>query len=171
MPFKSHLFVPGKREYIRGRRRPPVDCILCSIVDQNPEVQSLEVARDRLVVVSVNLYPYNPGHLLLFPRRHVIDPRELTEAETRAMTRWQLRCLDILERLYEPLGFNIGMNVGEASGASIPHMHQHIVPRYHKELGFVDILAGSKIVIEDPRDTQQRISEAFAGETSRRRSR
>lgn len=162
MTFRHQLFVPQKRDYIRGRKRPQVDCILCAILANHPEVVSLEVARDDHIAISVNLYPYNPGHLLLFPLRHVLDPRELSDIEATALWRWQKRCLDVLQRVYQPLGFNLGMNVGDASGASIEHLHQHIVPRYHKELGFVDILSGSKIFIEHPSDTLARLRQEFA---------
>ena len=161
--FRKHLFVPGKRDYIKGKKRPAVGCILCAILANDENVQRLEVTRDDLFCVSVNLYPYNPGHLMIFPLRHVVDPRQLTRDEVLALHAWQEKVLERLDRLYQPLGYNIGMNVGEASGASIDHLHQHIVPRYHKELGFVDILNGSKIMIEDPQVTLARLREAFAG--------
>ena len=70
--------------------------------------------------------------------------------------------MDRLESVYQPLGFNIGFNIGEASGASIEHLHQHVVPRYHRELGFVDITAGAKIIIEDPQVTLNKLKDAFA---------
>ncbi len=163
MPFRRQLFVPAKRDYIKGKKRPPVDCILCSILAGDPQVTSLLIWQDDLFAVCANLYPYNAGHLLLFPKRHIVDPRQLNRHEEAGFFPLLRRCLDVLERLYQPLGFNIGFNIGDASGASIEHLHQHLVPRYHKELGFVDIITGSKIIIEDPQTTMTRIKEAFAG--------
>ncbi len=72
------------------------------------------------------------------------------------------RSLDILDDLYTPHGYNVGYNIGHFSGASIPHLHMHIVPRYENELGFIDIIAGSKLIVEDPVITQKRLREAFA---------
>ncbi|HEY9069328.1 MAG TPA: HIT domain-containing protein [Candidatus Ozemobacteraceae bacterium] len=162
MTFKRQLYIPGKRDYIKGQRRPDVDCILCAILDGNARVDRLMIWEDELFVVSANLYPYNAGHLLLFPRRHILDPRELTPAEVTRMAEVQSICLDALDKVYEPAGYNIGSNIGEASGASIEHLHQHIVPRYPKELGFVDICAGAKIIIEDPHVTMEKLRAAIA---------
>ncbi|HOY66912.1 MAG TPA: HIT domain-containing protein [Candidatus Ozemobacteraceae bacterium] len=162
MTFKRQLYIPGKRDYIKGQRRPDVGCILCAILDGNARVDRLMIWEDELFVVSANLYPYNAGHLLLFPRRHILDPRELTPAEVTRMAEVQSICLDALDKVYEPAGYNIGSNIGEASGASIEHLHQHIVPRYPKELGFVDICAGAKIIIEDPHVTMEKLRAAIA---------
>jgi ATP adenylyltransferase len=162
MSFKRHLFVPDKRDYIKNQRRPGVSCILCAILADDPKVQRLMIWQDDLISVSANLYPYNAGHLLVFPLRHIVDPRELTAAETLRWFEVMKRCLRVLDALYEPSGYNIGCNIGEASGASIDHLHQHIVPRYPKELGFVDITAGAKIIIEDPATTMERLREGFS---------
>lgn len=162
MPFTRNLFVPEKHDYIRGGKRPKVDCILCAILEGNPSVQSLLIWQNELLAVSVNLYPYNSGHLLLFPKRHIYDPREMTDAEDRGISRLNRHCMDLLDKLYQPLGYNLGFNIGDASGASIEHLHQHLVPRYVKELGFVDIITGSKIIIENPTTTMDRLKEAFA---------
>lgn len=161
MSFKKHLFIPNKREYLTGKKRPKVECIICAILNENPEVESLMIYRDRLVALCANLYPYNSGHLLLFPVRHIIDPRDMTSDETSQMHQLMIKSMTVLEEIYKPGGFNIGFNVGSASGASISHLHQHIVPRYEKELGFVDIISGSKIVIDDPRVTVSRLKSVF----------
>jgi len=162
MTFKRQLYIPGKRDYIKGDSRPKVDCILCAILDGNDRVDRLMIWEDELFAVSANLYPYNAGHLLLFPRRHIFDPREMTAAEVSRMAEVQKFCLDALDKVYEPAGYNIGSNIGEASGASIDHLHQHIVPRYPKELGFVDICAGAKIIIEDPHVTMDKLRAAIS---------
>ncbi len=163
MGFRRHLFIPNKLAYIRGKKRPKVECILCAIVREDPAVDNLLIWRNDLLALCANLYPYNAGHLLLFPLRHIRDPRELTFREMHGMFILVNRCLEILDSLYEPCGFNIGFNVGDASGASIPHLHQHLVPRYPKELGFVDVVGGAKIIIEDPSLTMQKLRAEFAG--------
>jgi ATP adenylyltransferase len=161
MSFKTQLFIPNKMGYLKGTKRPKVDCILCCIVNKDCRVTNLTVFQNQLVGCSLNLYPYNPGHLMLFPVRHVEDPRLLTQEEQQEMLRLRNFAMDVLEKIYQPNGFNIGYNVGFASGASIAHLHQHIVPRYNRELGFVDIIGGSKIIVEDPVKTLETIRAAF----------
>lgn len=162
MTFRQQLFIPNKRAYISGLKRPAVECIICSIINDDPAVANLTVWKNETVAACANLYPYNAGHLLLFPLRHIRDPRELTAEESRQMHTLLCHSLEKLSAVYNPEGYNVGYNIGEASGASIEHLHQHIVPRYPRELGFVDITAGAKIIIEDPNVTLSRLREAFA---------
>ncbi len=142
-------------------KKTSVDCILCAIRDKNPEVALLEVFRANGLIVSVNLYPYTSGHVIIFPERHVNDPRHLTPEESENMHSMMKLSMDGIDNKYAPAGYNIGYNVGNAGGASIPHLHLHVVPRYGKELGIVDILSGSKIIIEDPTITHRKLTEAF----------
>ena len=159
---RKNLFVPNKMAYVRGRNRPDVECILCAIVAGDDQVVKLEVHRSELFVVTLNLYPYSPGHLMVFPKRHITDPRMLTHEEAMELHALQNHCLDVLESVYTPHAFNLGYNVGRAAGASIEHMHLHIVPRYNRETGFIDIIAGAKIIVEDPEVSLKRLQEAFA---------
>ena len=158
---RNNLFVPGKMKYARGKKRPDVECILCAIVEGSDKVARLEVHRSELFVVTLNLYPYTPGHLMVFPKRHITDPRELSCEEVLELHRMQNLCLDVLESVYTPHGFNLGYNLGDAGGASIAHLHFHIVPRYRRETGFIDIIAGTKIIVEDPNVSLAHIRAAF----------
>ncbi|MDI6781571.1 MAG: HIT domain-containing protein [bacterium] len=156
-----HLFVPSKLEdYLLGEK-PKVNCILCAIRDRDEKVVQIDVYRSQDMIVSLNLYPYNPGHVMIFPNRHIKDIRELNEEETNQIQSLTIKTLDVLDRLYSPSGYNIGYNMGNIAGASIEHLHLHIVPRYKNELGFVDILSNSKIIVEDPRKTLKRFREAY----------
>jgi ATP adenylyltransferase len=157
----ANLFNFHKIDYIKGKKRPDVECILCGVRDKLPEIERLEIIRTDLTIICVNLYPYNPGHLMIFPQRHVKDIRELTAEETRDIDKLTNICLDIMDDLYSPCGYNIGYNIGESSGASISHIHRHIVPRYPNEIGFIDIIGGAKIIIEEPTTTMERFQEAF----------
>ena len=163
---RNNLFVPGKMEYIRGKKRPDVECILCAIADGSDKIVRLEVHRTRLFIVALNLYPYTPGHLMVFPRRHITDPRKLNDEEVLELHKLQNLCLDVLENVYSPHDFNMGYNIGPAGGASIDHLHLHIVPRYHRETGFIDIIGGAKIIVEDPNVSLSRVREAFARATN-----
>ena len=154
----SYFLNFDKMKYVRGDR--PSGCILCLVRDKSPEVVDLTVHSEDLLTVTVNLYPYNPGHVMVFPNRHVQDIRDFTpeeEARVSAVTRI---FVDVLEVTHHPSGFNIGYNMGAAAGASIDHLHLHIIPRYPREVGIADLVAGKRVLIEDPRTTQERIAAA-----------
>jgi len=162
--YKKHLYPPDKGEYIRKRRAKGAEeekCILCAVRDRDPDVAKLDVYRAEGFIVTVNLYPYNPGHIMIFPERHITDLRELTSEEEMAFIRIRNKSMDIIESLYHCEGFNIGFNVGKASGASIEHLHLHMVPRNWGELGFMDIIGGAKIYIENPVETVKKLKKAF----------
>lgn len=146
---RKNLFIPNKKDYVMGNR-PEVDCILCAVIAGDPTVKSLEIYRNEHIMISANLYPYNPGHLMVVPLRHIQDPREMTSEELAAVNDGVFMIMDILDDFYMPQGYNVGYNYGSASGASIDHFHQHVVPRFARELGFMDILAGSRIIVENP---------------------
>ena len=158
---RKNLFVPNKMPYAKGKNRPDVPCILCAIVEKDEKVECLEVHRTELFTISLNLYPYSPGHLLIFPNRHIVDVRELSSDEVSNLHQLQCLSFEVLMHAYQPRGFNVGYNMGEASGASIAHLHLHVVPRYPRELGFMDVIGGARIIIEDPNATQEKLFDIF----------
>ncbi len=160
---RKHLFIPSKMDYVRGKR-PQVDCILCAIIAHDNRVIDTSIYNNNLITIALNLYPYNPGHLMVFPNRHIEDLIELSKDEVIEIHRLAALSIKILQKMYHSQGFNIGYNLGKIAGASIKHLHLHIVPRYENELGFVDIIAGSKIFVEDPEQAMIKLKEAFLKE-------
>jgi len=160
---KKHLFIPSKLDYIKGKR-PQVECILCAILRGNKKVVDSRIFSTSLMTVAMNLYPYNPGHLMIFPNRHIESVEELSQDEVKEMHHLTILSMKILKKKYHPHGFNIGYNIGESAGASIKHLHLHIVPRYKHELGFVDILSGSKIFVENPKSSLENLRDLFRQE-------
>jgi ATP adenylyltransferase len=157
--------------YVKGKR-PDVDCILCAVAARDERVPKLEVHRTEKWVVSVNLHPYNAGHLLLFPMRHIIDVRELKKSELMELFTLQNLCLDVLDAVYAPAGYNIGFNIRRPAGASIEHLHLHVVPRYPNEAGFMDILSDTRTIVESPKQTVDRLAKQFrkiAGKAARKK--
>jgi ATP adenylyltransferase len=154
--FKSWLRASGKLNYVQGKDRPNVECILCALRDNNKSIPALKVYEDELIFICLNLYPYNPAHSMIVPNRHITRFIQLTKEEiiriNRAIQGFQL----LLDDLYNPKGYNIGMNEGSA-GASIPHLHFHIVPRYGSELGFIDIIGQTRTTVEDLNSVKQKI--------------
>ncbi|MFW5808418.1 MAG: HIT family protein [Spirochaetota bacterium] len=158
---RRYLFNVEKYKYVKGVK-PEVECILCEIVRKNPDITSLELARNATCGVTVNLYPYNPGHLMVFPLRHLESPVQMTDEEGADIHRLVRASIRIIDSTYSPSGYNLGYNVGNHSGASISHIHMHIVPRYQNEVGFIDVLAGDRLSITDPNDTVRDLKERFA---------
>ena len=98
---------------------------------------------------------------MIFPNRHIVDKRELRSDEVLHLHELECISFEVLTRAYQPRGFNVGYNMGESSGASIPHLHLHVVPRYPRELGFMDVIGGARIIIEDPIVTQEKLVKIF----------
>jgi ATP adenylyltransferase len=158
----GYFFNFDKMSYVKGSHAS--GCILCRLRDGSADVVDLGIWRDELFIATVNLYPYNPGHLLLYPCRHVEDVRELTAEEERRMLAVQRWLLGLLDRICAPHAYNIGFNMGNAAGASIRHLHLHIIPRYLHETGIADLLAGKRVLVEDPRETARRLAALAAQE-------
>ncbi|MBN2874771.1 MAG: HIT domain-containing protein [Spirochaetales bacterium] len=156
----EYFFNFEKLGYLKGNK--PDGCILCLVRDGSPDVESLLVYQTALSMVTLNLYPYNPGHLLVFPRRHVCDIRELSPDERGDIDVLSRLCLDVLDRTHGPAAYNIGYNMGLVAGASIDHLHLHIIPRYPREIGITELLAGKRVLVQDPLETQRALKDAFA---------
>lgn len=141
----QRLWTPHRMVYIREGQQPgPDDCPFC-FAPGAPDEQSLIVHRGTHAYVLMNLFPYNSGHLLVCPYRHIATYDEATAeevAEIGALTQTAMRVLPVVARND---GFNIGMNQGEVAGAGIAgHLHQHIVPRWAQDANFLPIIAQTK---------------------------
>ncbi len=147
--FQKNLHAIGKLKYVQELKTSEIECILCEIIKDSDKVEVLKIHQDELMGISLNLYPFNPGHLMVFPIRHILDFRELTENEILRLSKLISICQDMLTEMYNPTGFNVGFNQGRAAGASIKHLHVHIVPRFNRELGYIDIVGKTRVVVED----------------------
>lgn len=156
----DYFFNFDKLSYLKGKR--PEGCILCLINAGSEDVERLVAWETPNFMVSVNLYPYNPGHLLLFPKRHLIDIRELSGSERRELDELVDLTLAVLDATHGPAGYNIGYNMGLVAGASIDHLHLHIIPRYPREIGISELIAGKRVLVEDPRLTLEKVAAEFA---------
>ncbi|MDY7027320.1 MAG: HIT domain-containing protein [Spirochaetota bacterium] len=151
----EYFFNFDKLNYIKSPK--PEGCILCLLAEKSDQVVDLIVWENDSFMVTVNLYPYNPAHLLIAPKRHITDIREMTPSEEDTCTTLQRRFLDVLDSLYKPSGYNIGFNMGLAAGASIHHLHLHMIPRYPHEVGIADLIAGKRVLVESPVRSAEKI--------------
>jgi ATP adenylyltransferase len=156
----DYFFNFDKLGYLKGPK--PEACILCLVAAGSDEVDRLVVRETESFLVSLNLYPYNPGHLIVFPKRHLVDIRELSAPERVELDELTDLCLDVLDERMKPSAYNIGYNMGLTAGASIEHLHLHIIPRYPREIGIAELIGGSRVLVQDPRETQALLAESFA---------
>ena len=137
-------------------------CVLCDQYKSNDDEESLVVFRGRESFVLMNRFPYNSGHLMVIPVRHTSDFQSLTKTEMAETMELLSASERALMELSHPQGFNIGMNIGRASGAGIDgHLHWHIVPRWNGDTNFMPILAEVKIVSEDMAEQRRLLREIF----------
>ena len=148
----------GKLEYVQGKSRPEVECILCSIKKDDEKVVSLKIYEDEICFVVLNLYPFNPGHLMCVPNRHITKFIELTKKELLHLNRTIQGLQLLLDKLYAPKGYNIGINQGIFAGGSIQHLHIHVVPRFGTELGFIDIIGKTRVLPEGLNSVKEKLS-------------
>ena len=161
----QRLWTPHRLAYVKGGQdqfAAKGSCPFCEAPGRSDE-QSLIVHRGRLAYVVLNLYPYNPGHLLVCPYRHVPDYSDLTLEETAEFAALSQQAMRILRQVANPSGFNLGMNQGATGGAGIAaHLHQHVVPRWGGDGNFMPIIAGTKAITQTLADVRQQVSEAWA---------
>jgi ATP adenylyltransferase len=155
----QRLWMPHRMAYIKGENKPsepgPGDgCPFCRITAL-PDADGLIVARGRLVYAVLNLYPYNGGHLMVCPYRHVADYTDLDLAETAELAAFTKSAMTALRTASGAQGFNIGMNMGGVAGAGIAaHLHQHIVPRWGGDTNFMPVVGRTKVLPQLLADTR-----------------
>jgi len=166
----KYLWAPWRLQYIKGSPTP--DCIFCAFPREGRDRDRGILLQGRLAFVILNAYPYNSGHLMVVPHRHVADLVDLTDDEHLEMQHLVRACMRALRAVYRPEGFNIGMNIGRAAGAGIAdHLHTHIVPRWIGDTNFMPVLGETKVLPEDLTATYDRLAAALratpsAGPTS-----
>jgi ATP adenylyltransferase len=153
--------------YIRGEGKPPADgsledCPFC-LAPQRSDVDGLIIARGTAVFAVLNLFPYNSGHLMVVPYRHVADYTDLDVAECAELAAFTQRAMTAVRKASGAHGFNIGMNQGSVAGAGIAaHLHQHVVPRWGGDTNFMPIVAKTRVLPELLADTRAALAEAWS---------
>jgi ATP adenylyltransferase len=155
----------------RGRREP---CLFCTKGRARPSARSLVLAAGPRAVVMLNLYPYNVGHVMVAPKRHVRSFGSLTAEEAVELNDWLARVEGALRRVYRPHGYNVGLNLGRAAGAGVlGHLHWHVVPRWNGDTNYMTVTGRTKVLPESLDRTYRRLKEALEATRSapRRRGR
>ncbi|MCP3426610.1 HIT domain-containing protein [Rothia sp. AR01] len=161
-PFQR-LWTPHRRAYVSGGQQDYTEssCPFCAAPRRTDE-ESLIVHRGRSVYVVLNLYPYNPGHVLICPYRHIAQYDETTDEEMVEIGECTRTVMGVLRESSHAAGFNIGMNQGKVGGAGIAaHLHQHVVPRWNGDTNFLPIVAGTKAVTQTLSEIRELLAEAW----------
>ena len=149
--------------YVSGPEPAPEGCFLCAAASAAVlDPGSLVVERTERTLTLLNRFPYSSGHLMVAPRRHAADLRDLSAEEGAALFAAAQRALEAIAETMEPGGFNVGFNLGAAAGASIDHLHMHVVPRWGSDTNFMPVLADVKVLPEHLDVTAQRLREALS---------
>ena len=146
----ERLWAPWRGEYVKGLRGDEEEsgCLFCELQKQDDE-EALILARSEHSFAVLNRYPYNSGHLMVAPFRHVGELEEVEDAEDLDMQRLLQRCIRALKEAMGPDGFNLGMNLGRVAGAGVPdHLHWHLVPRWNGDTNFMPTIGDTKVLPE-----------------------
>jgi len=157
----KNLWSPWRSNYIDSfKENQSADgCIFCAAVDKDvTDLNNLLVHKSKNTIVVLNLYPYNNGHLMIVPKRHLGSLEQITAEESHELMDEILLAEKVLKKIYSPQGFNIGANLGRAGGAGIEdHIHFHIVPRWNGDTNFMPAIGEVKVISQDLADTKKKL--------------
>jgi ATP adenylyltransferase len=152
----EYLWAPWRAEYIK--RHEETGCILCQEPGEDNDEANLILFRGQDNFVMLNAFPYNPGHLLVAPYRHLPDLQDLTKKEAEEHFEIVKKAMGLLKEVMKPAGFNLGLNLGRVAGAGIAeHIHTHIVPRWRGDANFMPVTCGTKVMSEGLTDLYQKL--------------
>jgi ATP adenylyltransferase len=160
----ERLWSPWRLGYVTGAVNPASDCIFCDAARALPEQTraDLVLVRGRLSYVILNLYPYNSGHLMVAPNRHVASLAGATSDELSEIIRFTRDAEVALTEAYRPQGINVGINIGRPAGAGIlDHVHVHLVPRWTGDTSFMSVIGDTRVLPESIGDTATRLRPIF----------
>jgi ATP adenylyltransferase len=164
----QRLWTPHRMAYIQGENKPTGPgagdgCPFCTIPSLSDE-EGLVIARGEWVFAVLNLYPYNSGHLMVVPYRHVADYTELDGAETAELAAFTKQAMTTLRGASGAQGFNIGMNQGAVAGAGIAaHLHLHVVPRWGGDVNFMPVVGNTKVLPQLLQETRKLLADRWQG--------
>ncbi len=151
------LWAPWRFKYIENVSNKN-ECIFCTKPREEPSKDNLVLYKSRHSFIILNLFPYNTGHLMIAPYKHTSKILDLNDEEWLDIVNLLNLSIKIIEEVYKPQGFNIGMNIGRISGAGIEeHLHIHIVPRWAGDTNFMPVISNTKVIPESLEDTYNKL--------------
>ena len=156
----NHLFATWRMDYVTAPSHE--GCIFCDFPAEKRDKENHILYRGTKCFVIMNIYPYNPGHIMIAPYRHTNLYESLESEENAEIGRLASEAVCTLKRAMSPEGFNIGMNLGKTAGAGIAdHLHLHIVPRWNGDCNFMPVLTNTRVVPEALSATYNKLKECW----------
>jgi ATP adenylyltransferase len=156
----EYLWAPWRLKYVTGASGASETCIFCASAD--PSRDDLVLIRTAACYAILNLYPYNNGHLMIVPNRHIASLSVTTAAEQTDLMRLTRHAEMALTEAYSPQGINIGINLGRPAGAGVlDHLHVHLVPRWSGDTNFMTVVGNVRVLPEDLSATRARLKPIF----------
>jgi ATP adenylyltransferase len=157
----KHLFSPWRLKYIQDNRKVE-GCVFCNALDSEDGPENLIVARAEYCFLILNRYPYTSGHLMVLPYKHVKHLDELTPEVRAEMMELSTQATQVLGRVYNAQGYNLGANLGAAAGAGIEyHLHLHIVPRWNGDTNFMTAVGQTRVLPQSLAESYAQIKTAW----------
>ncbi len=156
----EHIWSPWRMEYILIKK--PKGCFFCENLRESKDVENYILYRGEGNFVILNSYPYNPGHLLIAPYRHLRNLEDLSNEEFKEHFELIRKAIEVLKKTFNPQGFNVGMNLGKVAGAGVEdHIHTHIVPRWNGDTNFMPVVGGTRVIPEALVETYAKLKEIW----------
>jgi ATP adenylyltransferase len=160
---EQRLWAPWRMQYVQGERGEP-GCIFCLAAEPGDDEARYVLQRGEGCFAMLNAFPYNSGHLMVSPDRHVASLADLGDDESLALMRLLQRSLGAIRAAYRPDGLNIGVNEGKVAGAGFAgHVHVHVVPRWGADSNFMAVTADTRVLPQSLEDTYVALRRAFSG--------
>ncbi len=157
----EYIWSPWRMNYIINHDQA-ADCVFCKALQEEDGPDNLVVYRGEWAFIILNRFPYTSGHVMIVPYAHENALEKLSTEARGEIMELAAQMVQILRRLYEPQGFNLGMNLGESAGAGVAdHLHLHVVPRWIGDTSFMTAVSDTRVLPESLVDTFQRIREAW----------
>lgn len=154
--YHNWICSPTRMRWVKGKK--PHGCVFCNIAKGGKKAPGEVLFKDKRFMVTMNIYPYNTGHLQVMPVKHASLLEQMDDQDVAGLFILVKKCMRLLNKVLQPAGFNVGLNQGVGlAGASIDHIHVHIVPRFSRDVGFIDTIGATKILPESVHDTYKRL--------------
>jgi ATP adenylyltransferase len=156
----DHLWSPWRLEYVTGKTEAP-GCVFCAATAGSDQAD-LVIFQGATCFVILNLYPYNNGHLMVVPNRHIARLADASSDELYELIELTRRAEVVLTEAYAPHGLNMGINLGKPAGAGVlDHVHLHVVPRWNGDTNFMTVVGGTRVLPEELLQSAARLRPLF----------
>ncbi len=156
------LWAPWRVKYITKILKTTRGCVFCRIIKSKDDKKNYVLSRTKYCYAVLNIYPYNNGHVLILPNRHVNDLNKLTRQEREDLMDLLETTKSVIDKVLKPQGYNIGINLGRVAGAGFPgHLHIHLVPRWKGDVNFMPTVANTKVISQSLQALHTLLSDAY----------